>query len=38
VNPADLHCLCEGDLALLDHPQWIAREQAVVGLGELGDE
>jgi len=27
-----------GLLALLDHPQWIAREQAVVGLGKLGDE
>jgi HEAT repeat protein len=25
-------------LALLDHPQWIAREQAVIGLGRLGDE
>ena len=25
-------------LALLDHPQWIAREQAVVALGKLGDE
>jgi HEAT repeat protein len=25
-------------LALLDHPQWIAREQAVIGLGELADE
>jgi HEAT repeat protein len=25
-------------LTLLDHPQWIAREQAVIGLGELGDE
>jgi HEAT repeat protein len=23
---------------LLDHPQWIMREQAVIGLGELGDE
>lgn len=23
---------------LLDHPQWIMREQAIVGLGELGDE
>ncbi len=27
-----------GLLALLDHPQWIAREQAVIGLGRLGDE
>jgi len=27
-----------GLLVLLDHPQWIAREQAVIGLGELGDE
>jgi HEAT repeat protein len=27
-----------GMLTLLDHPQWIAREQAVIGLGELGDE
>jgi HEAT repeat protein len=27
-----------GLLALLDHPQWMAREQAVIGLGELGDE
>lgn len=25
-------------LALLHHPQWIAREQAVIGLGELADE
>lgn len=25
-------------LTLLDHPQWMVREQAVVGLGELGDE
>jgi hypothetical protein len=25
-------------LPLLDHPQWMAREQAVIGLGELGDE
>jgi HEAT repeat protein len=24
-------------LALLEHPQWIAREQAVIGLGELAD-
>ena len=24
--------------ALLDHPQWIAREQAVIGLGELAYE
>jgi HEAT repeat protein len=23
---------------LIDHPQWIMREQAVIGLGELGDE
>ncbi|GAA0923068.1 hypothetical protein GCM10009558_105490 [Virgisporangium aurantiacum] len=23
---------------MLDHPQWIMREQAVIGLGELGDE
>ena len=27
-----------GLLPLLDHPQWIAREQAIKGLGELGDE
>ena len=27
-----------GLLALLDNPQWIAREQAVIGLGVLGDE
>jgi HEAT repeat protein len=27
-----------GLLALLDSPQWIAREQAVIGLGVLGDE
>ncbi|GAA5198271.1 hypothetical protein GCM10023322_71260 [Rugosimonospora acidiphila] len=27
-----------GLLALLDHPQWMAREQAVIGLGELADE
>jgi HEAT repeat protein len=27
-----------GLLALLDHPQWIAREQAVIGLGVLGDQ
>jgi HEAT repeat protein len=27
-----------GLLALLDNPQWMAREQAVIGLGELGDE
>ncbi|GEM_PF-6062206 len=27
-----------GLLPLLDHPQWIVREQAVKGLGELGDE
>lgn len=25
-------------LTLLDHPQWMVREQAVIGLGELGDE
>lgn len=25
-------------LPLLDHEQWMAREQAVIGLGELGDE
>jgi HEAT repeat protein len=23
---------------LVDHPQWMVREQAVIGLGELGDE
>lgn len=27
-----------GLLTLVDHPQWIARQQAVIGLGELGDE
>jgi HEAT repeat protein len=27
-----------GLLALLDHPQWMAREQAVIGLGVLGDQ
>ena len=27
-----------GLVALLDHPQWIAREQAVIALGLLGDE
>lgn len=27
-----------GLVALLDNPQWIAREQAVIGLGVLGDE
>ncbi|HYN95879.1 MAG TPA: HEAT repeat domain-containing protein, partial [Pilimelia sp.] len=27
-----------GLLVLLDHPQWMAREQAVVALGEIGDE
>jgi HEAT repeat protein len=26
-----------GLLALLDNPQWIAREQALIGLGRLGD-
>ena len=25
-------------LALLDHPQWIAREHVVIGLGELAEE
>jgi HEAT repeat protein len=25
-------------LTMLDHPQWIAREQAVIGLGELAEE
>jgi HEAT repeat protein len=25
-------------LVMLDHPQWIAREQAVIGIGVLGDE
>ncbi|HLL69131.1 MAG TPA: HEAT repeat domain-containing protein [Micromonosporaceae bacterium] len=25
-------------LTMLDHPQWIAREQAVIGLGQLGDD
>jgi len=25
-------------LTLLDSPQWIVREQAIIGLGELGDE
>ncbi len=25
-------------VALLDHPQWIAREQAIIGLGELCDD
>src|SRR5258706_11678431 len=27
-----------GLVALLDAPQWIAREQAMIGLGRLGDE
>jgi HEAT repeat protein len=27
-----------GLLTLVDHPQWMARQQAVIGLGELGDE
>lgn len=25
-------------IGLLDHPQWIARERAIIGLGVLGDE
>lgn len=25
-------------IELVDHPQWMVREQAVIGLGELGDE
>lgn len=33
-----LRAAVPGMLAMLDHPQWFAREQAVVGLGELGDE
>jgi HEAT repeat protein len=33
-----LRAAVPGLLAMLDHPQWLAREQAVIGLGELGDE
>jgi HEAT repeat protein len=27
-----------GLLALLDHPQWMVREQAIIALGQIGDE
>jgi HEAT repeat protein len=34
----DLRSAVPGLVALLDHPQWMARDEAVTGLGELGDE
>jgi hypothetical protein len=33
----DLRAAVPGLVELLDHPQWIAREQALLGLGALGD-